>query len=360
MARTRYLVSSLFLVPLGLLASHEAGAAGSLRPAVPEAPDTVTQLPDGIHRTSHGRFTRDLCDHHKHGYCLSHVLLPEGWKPGDAVPRGEEGKRRDANPPAGQMGPTDLMAAYNIPPSSAANGKIVAIIDEPDSHAWTDMNAYRTGYGIPTLPKCDTTVNNGNPTGSLPACFKQISNTGGTPGADGGSSADGETSLDLDMVSAVCPDCSIVMVTFPQFSDAELIQSVAEAATLGAVATSISWGTPEGENGPGYGAGADPTGNNYTTPGHLVLAASGDAAYDFADDPKLSPYTELPVFRTRYPRSRRHDPVLERLHVRRGCLVLGERPLRTRRHDERLQHRVPASTLAGDRSRVGVQCARDG
>jgi MYXO-CTERM domain-containing protein len=80
------------------------------------------------------------------------------------------------------------------------------------------------------------------------------------------------------MISAACPDCSILLVTFPPNgpSDTDFITAAKEAASLGAVATSISWGGPEG---------GDPTGLNYTTPGHLVLAATGDDAYDFTDYP---------------------------------------------------------------------------
>ena len=47
------------------------------------------------------------------------------------------------------------------------------------------------------------------------------------------------------MISAVCPDCSILLVQFQQPSDQDLRASAATAAMLGAVAISISWGGPE-------------------------------------------------------------------------------------------------------------------
>ena len=78
----------------------------------------------------------------------------------------------------------------------------------------------------------------------------------------------------MDMVSAACPDCSILLVEIGnqegEYSDQDFVTGAHTAATLGASATSISIGGPE--------EGDDPTG--YTTPGHLVLAASGDFGYD--------------------------------------------------------------------------------
>ena len=57
--RMRHVCSTLLLVPLGLLASHEAGAAGLLRAASVDEPVTPSlPLPDGVHRTPGGRYTR--------------------------------------------------------------------------------------------------------------------------------------------------------------------------------------------------------------------------------------------------------------------------------------------------------------
>ena len=277
MTTTRRLHSALFLVPLGLLASHTAGAAGSLRPAPAGEPGAVASLPDGVHAVGVGRYTRDLCDQSKGaGHCMSRVLMPEGWKPGDRNPYGPQGIRRYTDPMPGSMGPTDITTAYNIPSGTAANGKIVAILDMYDSHAWNDLNTYRQAYGLGTLPKC-----NGSPTGGLPACFQQVAEDGSAAsGPDGGDSVDSETSLDMDMISAACPDCSILIVNFPEFTDQDAIAATATAAGMGASAVSISWGVTEKTAGAAGGnPGNDPTGNNYTTAGTLVLAAAGDWGY---------------------------------------------------------------------------------
>jgi Subtilase family len=265
--------SALFLVPLSLLASHAASAASPVG-SVSGAVSTGTfRLPANVHLTRTGRYTRDLCDHTKTHYCMSQVLLPEGWKPGQSLPpRTPQGGGGGGG--ASGMGPTDVLAAYNIPASAAANGKIVAILDGPDSNAASDLAAYRSQYGLPALPKCS-----GNPTGTLPACFAQVGENGGaSTGQDSGEDSDAETSLDMDMISAACPDCSILLVeigdTNGDIQDSDFTAGVQAAIGLGAVATSISIGGPE--------EGNDPTG--YTTPGHLVLAASGDFGYDLVDE----------------------------------------------------------------------------
>ena len=176
------------------------------------------------------------------------------------------------------MSPQDVISAYKLPASAAANGKIVAVLDGPDSKAYADLTAYRAAYGLPAIPKCS-----GSPTGSLPACFAQVGENGGpSTGEDSGSDGDSETSLDMQMVSAACPDCSILLVeigdTQGNFSDSDFVSGAKTAASLGAVATSISIGGAE--SGGSYGG--DPTG--YTTPGHLVLAAAGDFGYDLVNE----------------------------------------------------------------------------
>lgn len=93
-------------------------------------------------------------------------------------------------PPAGSLGPADIRSAYDLP--SGGGGQTVAIVDAfGDSHAESDLAAFRSHYG---LPAC-TTAN---------GCFRKVDQTGGTayPADDPGWG--GETSLDLDAVSSAC------------------------------------------------------------------------------------------------------------------------------------------------------------
>ncbi len=238
--------------------------------------------PAGLHRGPGGRYTQDVCDHALPSYCLSRRLLPEGFDPATAVaawkPRPRfggtfcvsmPGNQGGATPPAATMTPADVVAAYALPASSAAHGQIVALVDMPDSTAFADLTKYRAQFGLPALPQCA----GGLPDGKTP-CFAQVDATG-TPNSTALDcpGADPETGLDMEMVSAACPDCSILVVQMTNASSGpstmDFTQAVQTAAKLGAVATSISFGIPE--------LGGEPTG--FTTPGHLVVAASGDSGY---------------------------------------------------------------------------------
>ena len=182
---------------------------------------------------------------------------------------------------AAGMAPADILAAYQIPASSASGGRIVAILDSPDSSALSDLNVYRNNYGIAPMAQCS-----GNPTGTS-TCFAQVNETGGPSSGQDSGTSDGETSLDMDMVSAACPDCSLLLVELNGLTDSDVQTGVATAISLGASAISISIGGPEGTSSC-QNASADPV-SGYTTPGHLVLAASGDTAYELGNQGCSSP-----------------------------------------------------------------------
>src|ERR1700742_2844591 len=109
------------------------------------------------------------------------------------------GVKPDAATPSGYF-PADLQSAYKLPSSTAGAGQTVAIVDAyDDPSAEADLGVYRAQFG---LPAC-TTAN---------GCFRKVSQTGTTtyPKKDGGWAE--EISLDVDMVSAICPKCHILLV----------------------------------------------------------------------------------------------------------------------------------------------------
>ncbi len=157
-------------------------------------------------------------------------------------------------------GPADLQAAYGLPSSAAGSGQTVAIVDAfDDPNAESDLASYRSTFG---LPAC-TTAN---------GCFRKVNQTGGTlaPAPDVGWAQ--EISLDLDMVSATCPNCRILLVetTTNQFSD--LAAGVDEAAALGANAISNSYGGSE------Y-SGETSDQSHYDHPGIAITVSSGDGGF---------------------------------------------------------------------------------
>ena len=158
-------------------------------------------------------------------------------------------------------GPTDLRSAYNLPSTTAGGGQTVAIVDAyDDPNAEADMNAYRTQFGIPTC-----TSNTG--------CFRKVSQSGTTkyPLANGGWAQ--EISLDLDMVSAICPNCHILLVEANGPSMFSLGAAVNTAVKLGATEVSNSYGGRETFLDTWY----DTTYFNH--PGVAVTASTGDGGY---------------------------------------------------------------------------------
>jgi hypothetical protein len=169
-------------------------------------------------------------------------------------------RARSAGAPAG-YGPDDLQAAYRLPSKSAGQGQRVYIVDAYDSPtAEADLAVYRTQYG---LPPC--TTDNG--------CFQKLNQDGlPSPLPAPSRSWAGEISLDLDMVSAVCPNCGITLIEANSPSD-DLLAAVRTADRLGAKFVSMSWGGPEPTDVAEF--------EKFFNPRGVVYAAStGDSDYE--------------------------------------------------------------------------------
>jgi subtilase family serine protease len=179
------------------------------------------------------------------------------------------GKPQATSTPSG-YGPADLQSAYKLAGTSSG-GRTVAVVDAyHDPTAEADLGVYRSHYG---LVPC-TTAN---------GCFHQVSQTGSAKLPRTNSGWAQEISLDLDMVSATCPDCRILLVEANSASFADLGAAVNQAArTPGVVAISNSYGGSDA---------ADTTyGAYYNHPGIAVTASTGDDGYQGGSYPASSSY----------------------------------------------------------------------
>lgn len=158
--------------------------------------------------------------------------------------------------------PNDLRAAYTFP-STQGTGQTVAVVDAyDDPTAETDLAKYRSNFGLP-------------PCTSASGCFLKVAGNGSTtkfPRRNAGWM--GEESLDVDMVSAVCPNCKIVLVEALNSSFKHFAQAEDTAVRLGATVISNSWGGNE------YAAN-DPA---YDHPGVAITASAGDDGYNSCAD----------------------------------------------------------------------------
>ncbi|MGW3135320.1 S53 family peptidase [Streptomyces sp. NPDC001139] len=158
-------------------------------------------------------------------------------------------------------GPASLQAAYNLPSASGGSGQTVAIVDAyDDPNAETDLATYRSQYG---LSAC-TTAN---------GCFRKVDQSGGTSYPRGDSGWAEEESLDLDMVSAACPNCKILLVEASSAAMTNLGTAVNTAVRLGAKFVSNSYGGSESASDTTYDS------SYFNHPGVAITVSSGDNGY---------------------------------------------------------------------------------
>ena len=166
--------------------------------------------------------------------------------------------------------PADLQSAYALPSGTNGAGQLVAIVDAyGDPNLESDLAVYRAQYGLPT---CSTA--NG--------CFHKLNQNGAAsplPANDSGWA--GETSLDVDMVSAVCPLCHIDVLE-ANTAGGDLDTAITTAVGLGAKFISLSWGG-------GESSGETSEDATFNHPGVAITASSGDGAYGVIY-PAASPY----------------------------------------------------------------------
>ncbi|MCX5237441.1 putative Ig domain-containing protein [Streptomyces prunicolor] len=177
----------------------------------------------------------------------------------------------DAAAAVSGLSPANLHSAYALP-STGGSGLTVAVVDAyNDPNAESDLATYRSNFGLSACTKAS-------------GCFKQVSQTGSTtslPTNDTGWA--GEEALDIDMVSAVCPNCNIILVEATSATDANLGTAENEAVTLGAKFVSNSWGGDESSS-----QTSEDT-SYFKHPGVAITVSSGDEAYG-AEYPATSQY----------------------------------------------------------------------
>lgn len=194
---------------------------------------------------------------------LQHAHVCASAAPGEA--RCHSLVRVDANgnpqpnvTPSG-YGPADLQAAYALT-SGGSSSQTVAIVDAfDDPRAESDLAVYRSQFG---LPAC-TTAN---------GCFRKIDQNGGTTYPRGDVGWAEEIPLDLDMASAICPNCKILLVEAKTNSFNNLAAAVDQAATQGATAISNSYGGSEFSTETSFQS-------HYNHPGIAITVSSGDSGY---------------------------------------------------------------------------------
>ncbi len=220
-------------------------------------------LTTGAAKLSNGKLPAPLPAHGQRSVCTAAVL---GLAHCDAHIVTADGAPAPLATSSYQYGytPQNLAGAYKwSDPTGSAwnwNGQTIAIVDAYDNpNVESDLAVYRSQFG---LSACSTA--NG--------CFSKVNQRGSTAPPAGNTGWGQEIALDVEMVSAVCPNCKILLVEADSNSFADLGVAVNEAATLGATAISNSYGGSEFFGETSY---AGP----YNHPNIAITASSGDGGY---------------------------------------------------------------------------------
>jgi len=176
----------------------------------------------------------------------------------------------NSHAPVAGYGPADLRQAYAIT-ANGSSSTVVAIVDAFGyDNAEADLNSYRSNFG---LSAC--TTENG--------CFKKLNQKGKQkdyPAQNIGWAQ--ESALDVDMASAMCPNCQIWLMESNDNSFKNLSKTVDKAAELGAHVISNSYGGADGK-------GAVALEGSYNHPGVAITASTGDSGYG-AQTPAAMPH----------------------------------------------------------------------
>jgi subtilase family serine protease len=175
--------------------------------------------------------------------------------------------------------PADLSSLYAYPApwaqGSAGAGQTVAIVVAGDyALAESDLGVYRQHFGLP-------------PCTSLSGCLKKVGAAATGQAAQVATSASvsahpttvsaigwaGETDTDTEMVSAVCPNCKIVIAEAASDSMVDLGKAVVAAINANASIVNVSFGAPESSSDVAWSS-------QYNSMRHVKLvAAAGDWGY---------------------------------------------------------------------------------
>ena len=205
-------------------------------------------------------FHKAVCGHgnpHDTARCHAHVVTDAQGNEIDGLAAAPDAGATPNVVPSG-YGPADLRSAYNITTDGTTTIAIVDAYGYPNAER--DLGVYRSQYG---LPPC-TTAN---------GCFRKVNQNGvqgSYPLADTGWSQ--ESALDLDMASAMCPGCKLVLVEATTPSYANLATAVRTAGAIaGVTVISNSYGGSE--------AGTTSYEASYNQPGKAVTVSTGDSGY---------------------------------------------------------------------------------
>lgn len=178
--------------------------------------------------------------------------------------------------PNGGLAPSDIKTAYNLSSvSQNGSGQTLALF-ELDGYTASDITAYETHFGLPAVPLQNVLVD-------------------GYSGAAGSGAA--EVTLDIELMTALAPGASKIVVYEGPNSDAGVVDTYNKiAADNTAKAISTSWGEAENSASASVRSSENTAFQQMAAQGQSIYAAAGDSGADdngsslSVDDPASQPY----------------------------------------------------------------------
>jgi subtilase family serine protease len=161
-------------------------------------------------------------------------------------------------------GARDIEAAYNLPSSTKGSGQIVAIVDPYDNpNVASDLAIYRGHYGLPKAKFYK---------------YNQDGQQGHYP--KGNTSWGDEIDIDVEMVSASCPKCTIYLIEANNSGTRSFDKAEGEAVKLGAHIVSNSYTC--------YPFRECDQSRAFETPGVTYVTSAGDNRYGISSPMALA------------------------------------------------------------------------
>ncbi len=261
------LVAALVAAPAASAAGTDTGPASTGGAAAGAAPVAGSGPIKAKGPDTGKRSAKALCSTEvprDHARCFGLVMETNGLVPHLDQPQG--------------LSPDDVKSAYDLPDGGGA-GAVIGIVDAYDNpNAEADLEHYRETFGLPPLADGQ---------------FTKVDQRGGTDYPDPNTGWAGEISLDLQAVTAVAPNATIILVEGDSASFDDLGTAVNTAISLGATFVSNSYGT-DYDSTPGSGEDSSLIpyeAQYYDHPGVVVTASSGDDDYGVsfpADSPHVT------------------------------------------------------------------------
>jgi hypothetical protein len=240
------------------------------------------------HHGAHGERDVNVCSYAVapgRAHCNAQIVTDlgadaQGSTPAQPSGSGSSCNASDPNVPTalsasgtGAYDPCYLDSAYNVAAAAASHGggagQIVAIVDaNSDPNVTSNLASYRSFFGLSTCPS-------GTVSASSSTCtFEVVNQNGATSPLPSASASWGEEiSLDVEMVSAICQNCQILLVEASSSSVASLGTGVNTAVAMGANVVSNSYGGSE------YSGEVNDSQSYFDHPGVAIVVASGDGGF---------------------------------------------------------------------------------